>query len=151
ATGGRAAAVVFMPGAPGCVIERLFGAAAFGAVAVGAGCEYVFEPREPALTRGRASASAATSANTAATASTAKSGRKSFIGLSQQPRLRGVRNIGTGGCFVKGSALRPDRAAAPPGMGRNGLGSGGAGQKTPRKTHKSKGGDPCGPFWRSWH
>ena len=38
-----------MPGAPGCVIERLIGAAAFGAVAVGGGAEKVFEPREPAL------------------------------------------------------------------------------------------------------
>ncbi len=50
-----------MPGVPGCVIVRLIGAAAFGAVAVGGGAEKVFEPREPMLERGRASASAITS------------------------------------------------------------------------------------------
>ena len=38
-TGGRAAAELAAPGVPGCVIERLIGAAAFGAVAVGAGAE----------------------------------------------------------------------------------------------------------------
>ena len=36
-TGGRAAAVDVA--APGCVIDRLIGAAVFGAVAVGAGAE----------------------------------------------------------------------------------------------------------------
>ena len=71
-----------MPGVPGCVIVRLIGAAAFGAVAVGGGAEKVFEPREPALTRGRASASATTMVNTAATAMAAKSGRNSFIRFS---------------------------------------------------------------------
>src|SRR5215217_996879 len=64
---------------------RFIGCAAFGAVAVGGGAEKVFEPREPMLERGRASASAITMANTAATANSAKSGRSSFIVLSQSP------------------------------------------------------------------
>ena len=93
---------VAAPGVPGCVIVRLIGAAAFGAVAVGGGAEKVFEPREPWLERGRASASATTMVNTAATAMAAKSGRKSFIRFSQDARL-GARNIVAGGCFVKGA------------------------------------------------
>src|SRR5204863_4617074 len=80
-TGGRAAVVV----APGCVIERVIGAAVVGAVAVGGGAEKVFEPREPKFARGRASTSVITMVKTAATAKTASNGRSSFIYISQSP------------------------------------------------------------------
>src|SRR5207237_2837049 len=79
------------------------------AVAVGGGAEKVFEPREPKLARGRASASVTTMVNTAATVNTASNGRNSFIRLSQspvgRPEYRGWEPI------CEGPPLRPDRAA----------------------------------------
>jgi hypothetical protein len=74
-----------MPGDPGCVIVRLIGAAAFGAVAVGGGAANVLEPREPMLMLGRASASAITIVNTAASANSANKGRKSLIHSLPEP------------------------------------------------------------------
>src|SRR5581483_11483765 len=68
---------------------------------VGAGAEYVRVPRDPALMRGRASASPATIANTARTASTLRNERKSLMDLSQCP-CWGVRYIGGSTAFVKG-------------------------------------------------
>ena len=99
ATGGRAAVGVAAPGVPGCVIVRLIGAAAFGAVAVGGGAEKVFEPREPALDARPRIGIGDHHREHRGNRHAAKSGRKSFI------RSLPERPVGAPGISGPGGAL----------------------------------------------
>jgi tRNA-dihydrouridine synthase A len=96
-TGGRAA-VVAAPGVPGCVIERLIGAA-FGAVAVEGGAANVFEPREPALVRDCVVAMREAVAHTRAAVTV-----KCRIGVDEQDEYAGlaqfVDEVHASGCDV---------------------------------------------------